>query len=140
MLAPNTVLWASTLLALSFTPYLMKTLNYSPLMALAVAIAAVGILTDGATTLVLRGMNGKEMNPLMNLLFRRLGFRSGLVLTRMLGIGIVLYGVVVDNPILILATGWLFMLASFIGLSSAARLSRGSHAADYYRDSKQSNH
>jgi large-conductance mechanosensitive channel len=109
-------------------------------MALAVAIAVVGILTDGATTLVLRDMNGKEMNPLMNLLFRKLGFRSALLLTRVLGLGVVFYGVVTNNPFLILATGWLFMLASFVGLSSAARLSHGSHAANYYHDSEQASH
>ena len=138
MLAPSTVLWASTLLILGFTPTLMKFLNYSPLMALAVAIATVGILTDGVTTALLRNMNGREMNPLLNLLVRGMGFRTALLLTRLLGIAVVCFGVVTNNPFLLLATGWLFMLASFTGLSSAAWSARGFLAANDHHDSEQS--
>jgi hypothetical protein len=109
-------------------------------MALAVAIAAVGILTDGVATIVLRNMNGKEMNPLMNVLFRGMGFRPALLLTRMLGMLVVFYGIVVNNPFLLLATGWLFMLASFTGLSSAAWSARGSLATNNHHNSEQSSH
>ena len=120
LLAPNAVLWASTLLFLSFTPYLMKTLNYGPLMTLAVAIAVLCILTDGVATLLMKRANGSELNPVMNLLFRKFGLQPTLLITRLVGFVIIVYGVFTYNPYMILGISWLFLLAAFVGLSSMA--------------------
>jgi uncharacterized protein YacL len=130
MLAPNTVLWASTLLVLSFTPYVMKTLNYGPLMALAVAIALLCILTDGVATLLMKRANGSELNPIMNLLFRKVGLHYGLFVTRLVGLALVAYAVFTYNPYMILGISWLFLLAGFVGLSSIALSSKEHYQAN----------
>lgn len=44
----------------------MKILDYGPLMALAVAIATLCILTDGVATLLVKRVSGSELNPIMN--------------------------------------------------------------------------
>jgi len=98
----------------------MKLLDYSPLMSMAVAIAAICVLVDGVTTFLIKRFKGTEMNPLMNLLFRKVGLRFGLTITRLIGFGLVAYGVLSDNPYMILGISWLFLLAGFVGLSSIA--------------------
>lgn len=98
----------------------MNALEYSPLMALAVAIAVLCILTDGVATLLIKRANGSELNPVMNLLFRKVGLRSTLLVTRFVGLALVIYGIFTYNPYMILGISWLFLLAGFVGLSSMA--------------------
>lgn len=124
MLAPNALIWGASLLVLSLTPYLMKVLNYSPLMALAVAIATLCILTDGIATLLVKRVSGSELNPIMNLLFRKIGLHRGLLVTRIVGLALIIYGVLTENPYMILGISWLFLLAGFVGLSSIALASK----------------
>lgn len=120
MLASNALVWGASLLVLSLTPYLMKVLNYGPLMALAVAIATLCILTDGVATLLVKKLSGSELNPIMNLLFRKVGLHRALLMTRMAGLALIVYGVLTENPYMILGISWLFLLAGFVGLSSIA--------------------
>ena len=98
----------------------MKQFEFAPLMVLAVVIAATGILIDGAVTLTLKQMNGTELNPIMNILFRKIGVRWSLIVTRLVAFVIIAYGVFSENPYLILAMSWFFMLAGFVGISSIA--------------------
>lgn len=114
------MLWIFTLLGLGFMPIIMKQFAFAPLMVLAVVIAATGVLIDGATTIILKKMNGTELNPIMNILFSKVGVRWGLVITRLVGFVLITYGMLSGNAYLILAMSWFFMLAGFIGISSIA--------------------
>jgi len=114
----------------------MKFMNYSPLMALAVAIATLCILTDGLATLLVKKSSGSELNPIMNLLFRKVGLYRGLLVTRIVGLALIVYGVLTQNPYMILGISWLFLLAGFVGLSSIALASK----EQYQTNAEHRNH
>ena len=127
----NLTIWLSVLAVVGLCPILLNTLRVGPLMTIAVGIGVIAVLTDGTVTIVLRKANGTEVNPVMNLLFRKVGFRSSLLMTRLVALGLIGYGVISNNPYLILALSWLFLLACLVGLSSLAGSHGGSLASHY---------
>lgn len=100
-------------------PSVLVNLGFSPLLIVAFTLALFALLLDGTITKIGFNRAVSELNPIVGFLTRRIGANASIVVTRVAGCAVLLYGLLgLKNPYMLLAVAWLFFMLVFAGTLS----------------------
>lgn len=106
-------------------PSILIRTGFDPFLSATFTIAMLAFATDALVTSL--GMNQSsvtEVNPILNLLTRVMKPSSAIILTRLFGIAILLYGLLVlQSAYLLFAVAWLYLMIVFLSTIAIQRSS-----------------
>jgi hypothetical protein len=100
-------------------PSVLIDFGFSPLLIVAFTLALFAVLLDGTVTKIGFSRSVNELNPVVAFLTRRMGVNASIVVTRIAGCTLLLYGLLwLRNAYMLLAIAWLFFMLVFAGTLS----------------------
>jgi hypothetical protein len=100
-------------------PSVLINLGFSPLLIVAFTLALFALLLDGTITKIGFNRAVNELNPIVAFLTRRIGANASIVVTRVAGCAVLLYGLLgLKNAYMLLAVAWIFFMLVFAGTLS----------------------
>jgi MFS family permease len=100
-------------------PSVLIDLGFSPLLIVAFTLALFALLLDGTITKIGFNRAVNELNPIVAFLTRRIGANASIVVTRVAGCAVLLYGLLgLKNAYMLLAVAWIFFMLVFAGTLS----------------------
>jgi hypothetical protein len=100
-------------------PSVLINFGFSPLLIVAFTLALFALLLDGTITKIGFNRAVNELNPIVAFLTRRIGANASIVVTRVAGCVVLLYGLLgLKNAYMLLAVAWIFFMLVFAGTLS----------------------